>query len=160
MLISDGMGYNQLGAGNLYSDGKLGRRATSASRFAPECPRSPTRPSAAATIPRPAWGSFDYVKSNPIDSAAAATAMSTGVKTYNAAIGVDVNGNRIKHALEYAEERGKATGVISTVQFSHATPAGFVAHNPSRNDYVGIANEMLKQLGRRRHHGRRQPELR
>ncbi|NTU71409.1 MAG: alkaline phosphatase [Coriobacteriia bacterium] len=144
VLISDGMGYNELSAANLYSDGKLVSQGyekfpvrKAMSTFA--------HPSVGGGYdPAQAWATFDYVKANPTDSAAAATAMSTGTKSYNAAIGVDVNGNKLKHALEYAEERGKATGVVSTVEFSHATPAGFVAHNPSRNDYVGIANEMLK----------------
>jgi alkaline phosphatase len=144
VLISDGMGYNELAAANLYSDGKLVSQGYE--RFPVRAAMSTfAHPSVGGGYdPLKAWSSFDYVKANPTDSAAAATAMSTGVKTYNAAIGVDLNGNRLKHALEYAEDRGKATGVVSTVEFSHATPAGFVAHNPSRNDYAGIANEMLK----------------
>ena len=36
-----------------------------------------------------------------------------------------------------------ATGVVTSVQFSHATPAGFVAHNSSRNNYAQIAQEMI-----------------
>lgn len=144
VMISDGMGYDHLVAANLYTDGKPVAQAYES---------FPTR-AAMSTFAHPsvgggydpaqAWATFDYVKNNPTDSAAAATAMSSGIKTYNAAIGVDLNGNRIKHVLETAEEQGKATGVVSTVQLSHATPAGFVAHNPSRNDYSGIANEMLK----------------
>ena len=47
------------------------------------------------------------------------------------------------HALELAEDLGKATGVITSVQFSHATPAAFVAHNISRNNYAVIAQEMI-----------------
>ena len=35
------------------------------------------------------------------------------------------------------------TGVITSVEFSHATPAGFVAHNVSRNNYAEIAEEMI-----------------
>lgn len=144
VMISDGMGYNQLAAADLYTDGKLATQCYE--KFPARVGMSTyAHPSVGGGYdPMQAWASFDYVKSNPTDSAAAATAMSTGVKTYNAAIGVDINGNRIKHALEHAEDKGKATGVVSTVEFSHATPAGFVAHNASRNDYAGIANEMLK----------------
>lgn len=45
--------------------------------------------------------------------------MSTGFKTYNGAIGVDVKEQPLKHALELAEENGKATGVVTSVEFSH-----------------------------------------
>lgn len=93
--------------------------------------------------PELAWSDFDYVNACSTDSAAAATAMSTGVKTYGGAIGVDLDGLPLEHALELAEEKGKATGVITSVQWSHATPAGFVAHNVSRNSYAEIAQEMV-----------------
>jgi alkaline phosphatase len=33
--------------------------------------------------------------------------------------------------------------VVTSVEWSHATPAGFVAHNISRNDYMAIAQEMV-----------------
>jgi len=69
--------------------------------------------------------------------------MATGVKTYDAAIGVDVDGNPVPNTLELAEQKGKATGVVTAVEWSHATPAGFVAHNESRNDYAGIGVEMV-----------------
>jgi alkaline phosphatase len=90
-----------------------------------------------------AWKDFKYVESGATDSAAAATAMATGKKTYNAAIGVDVKRRPLKTVAQQAEAIGKATGVITTVQFSHATPAGFVAHNEHRNNYEAIAQEML-----------------
>jgi alkaline phosphatase len=56
---------------------------------------------------------------------------------------MDLAEEPLKHIIEYAEELGKATGVVSSVEFSHATPAGFVAHNVSRNNYAEIANEMI-----------------
>jgi len=46
-------------------------------------------------------------------------------------------------SLAFAEDRGKATGVVSSVQFSHATPAAFVAHNVNRNNCEKIAREMI-----------------
>jgi alkaline phosphatase len=85
------------------------------------------------------------VKSGATDSASAGTALSTGKKTYDAAIGVDIDRNDLEHLMEEAEELGKSTGVVTSVQFSHATPAAFVAHNVSRNDYSGIALEMLTE---------------
>lgn len=93
--------------------------------------------------PSLAWNDFDYVKSCFTDSAAAATAMATGLKTYDAAIGVDVNGNPVKNVLEAAEEQGKSTGVVTAVPISHATSASFVTHNVSRDDYAAIAWDMI-----------------
>jgi alkaline phosphatase len=54
------------------------------------------------------------------DSAAAATAYATGVRSYNGAIGVDVNGRSVKNLLEYAKEAGKATGLVTTSQVTDA----------------------------------------
>jgi alkaline phosphatase len=64
------------------------------------------------------------------DSAAGMTAIVTGVKTHNGVIsmGPDTvrgkqDGARLKTILEYAEERGLSTGVISNVNIADATPA-------------------------------------
>lgn len=90
-----------------------------------------------------AWSKFDWVKYRFTDSAPAATSMSTGVKTYNGSIGMDVAKDPLTHISEYATDAGMACGVVTNVQLSHATPAGFVAHNTSRNNYAQIANEMF-----------------
>ena len=64
-----------------------------------------------------------------------------------ACIGVDVNGKPLYHVAQRAEALKKSTGVVTSVEWSHATPAGFVAHNASRNDYAAIANEMINDSG-------------
>lgn len=155
VMISDGMGYNQSLAASYYLFGKPDRPVYYRFPFRSAMSTYPGAESLGAPDgdpcagwgydPARAWSEFDYVRICPTDSAAAATAMATGVKTYNAAIGVDVNGERVKNVVEAAEAQGKATGVVTTVEFSHATPAGFVAHNLSRNDYAGIAQEMIYQ---------------
>ncbi|MCG6187939.1 alkaline phosphatase [Maribellus maritimus] len=78
------------------------------------------------------------------DSAAGGTALSTGVRTYNGAIGVDTEKKPIKTILEKAEEKGLATGLVSTSTITHATPASFIAHQPNRNMYEEIADDFLK----------------
>lgn len=78
------------------------------------------------------------------DSAAGATAISTGTKTYNGAIGVGPDKNPIKTILEEASEKGKATGLVSTSSITHATPASFIAHQPSRSQEEDIATDFLK----------------
>lgn len=78
------------------------------------------------------------------DSAAGGTALSSGIKTYNGAIGVDVNRNAVKTILEEAEENGLATGLLSTSAITHATPASFIAHQAARSSYEDIAADFLK----------------
>ena len=69
------------------------------------------------------------------DSAASATAWSTGVKTYNGALGVDVNGKDQMTLLEMAKAAGKATGNVSTAELEDATPAAQISHVTSRKCY-------------------------
>jgi len=77
------------------------------------------------------------------DSAAGGTAISTGKRTYNGAIGVDVNGENLTTILEYSERNGKATGLVSTSAITHATPASFIAHQPKRSMYEEIAADFM-----------------
>ncbi len=90
------------------------------------------------------------------DSASAATALATGVKTDDGNIawlpGDPADGGLKTIAEKLRDRRGMAIGVVSTVPFNHATPAGFVSHNVNRNNYytgykgytgVGIADEIV-----------------
>ncbi len=75
------------------------------------------------------------------DSAGTATALLTGVKTKIGVLGLDEtveegkcgSGNEVRTLLEMAEEKGLATGVISTARITHATPASTFAHAASRD---------------------------
>lgn len=78
------------------------------------------------------------------DSGAGGTSIATGVRTYNGAIGVDTNKLPVKSILQISDEKGKATGLVSTSAITHATPASFIAHQPSRNMYEEIAADFLK----------------
>ncbi len=81
---------------------------------------------------------------NPItDSAAAGTAIATGVKTNNGVIAMDPFGIPLITILELAQDRGMAVGLVTTTQISHATPATFAAHVPDRNMMAEIALQML-----------------
>ncbi len=79
------------------------------------------------------------------DSAASATALSAGVKTYNGAIGVDTNKKPVQTILELAKIQGRKTGVAVTSQINHATPASFGAHNESRHNYDQIADSYFDE---------------
>lgn len=85
------------------------------------------------------YSSSDYVT----DSGAGGTALACGVKTYNGAIGVDSNKSPVKNIREMAEAKGMKTGLVSTSAINHATPASFMAHQVSRNNYEEIAAEFL-----------------
>ena len=90
-------------------------------------------------------GSASYLHQNATDSAAAGTALSTGVKTYNNAMNWSNDNLPITTMPELAKQAGKVVGTVSSVQWSHATPAAFSdAHNVTRNNYISIANEMLR----------------
>ncbi|WP_282853122.1 alkaline phosphatase [Gulosibacter sediminis] len=160
LLIGDGMGYNHLDNMNAYENNEVywqvdrggdnkvkpwGGNSTPTEGFqswehtSMETAWYEQTPYDSFT----AWNDFESSKENPTDSAAAGTAMATGHKTYNAGIGVDYEGNVVENVSERADALDKSAGVVSSVPFSHATPAAFSAHNANRNDYHGIAADQI-----------------
>lgn len=77
------------------------------------------------------------------DSAAAATAFASGVKTYNGAIGVTPDKQPVKTIMEYAKDAGLSTGVVTTSQVTDATGAAFGAHVEDRSKQSDIALQYL-----------------
>ncbi len=77
------------------------------------------------------------------DSAAAGTALATGHKTNNGVISLKPDGTEVKSLIELAEEKGIATGIITTTRLTHATPAVFASHNANRNNENEIAADFL-----------------
>jgi alkaline phosphatase len=82
------------------------------------------------------------------DSASAATAWATGYKTDAGNLawlpGDPATGSLKTIAEILREKKGFAIGVVSTVPFTHATPAAHVSHNVSRNNYLQIADEIIQ----------------
>ncbi|MBC7361936.1 MAG: alkaline phosphatase [Candidatus Aminicenantes bacterium] len=82
------------------------------------------------------------------DSASAATAVATGYKTDDGNIAWlpgDPQEGRLRTLAELMRERiGASIGVVSTVPFSHATPAAHVSHNRSRSNYAQISEEIIR----------------
>src|SRR5918996_162643 len=79
------------------------------------------------------------------DSAAGMTAIVTGVKTHNGVVsqGPDAerglkNGEGLKTILEYAEEKGLSTGVVSNSPMADATPAACYARSNDRGKWGEI----------------------
>lgn len=74
-----------------------------------------------------------YSNNNKLtDSAAAGTALATGVKTNNGVIGLDPKGNKIPNILEIARSNKMKIGIVTTDIITGATPASFSAHAKSR----------------------------
>ena len=144
-FISDGCGYNQVNATSLYQFGETGRQIYE--QFPVRLAMSTYSTNTGGYDPDSAWTSFKYVLRKPTDSAASATAMATGYKTYNKAIGVDTSGRPLGNAVEHFESKGKSTGVITSVPWTHATPASFVAHGEDRGGLGNIASQMVLQSG-------------
>jgi alkaline phosphatase len=79
------------------------------------------------------------------DSAAAATAMASGVKTYNGRVGVDTRNAAVPTVLERAKDAGKAVGIVTTSSVTDATPAAFAAHVDDRSQQQQIARQYLQE---------------
>jgi alkaline phosphatase len=79
------------------------------------------------------------------DSAASATALCSGHKTYNDAINVDAAGRPLEPIAVALQKRGFAVGVVTSVPISHATPACSYAVNVTRDDYQDLSRDLLGQ---------------
>lgn len=86
---------------------------------------------------------YKYIDSGATDSAAAGTVLATGQKTRNGRIDFDKDDQPLPFITQDMKDAGKATGVVSSVMFSHATPATFGAQNISRNNRQEIADQMI-----------------
>ncbi|HHY07828.1 MAG TPA: alkaline phosphatase [Corynebacteriales bacterium] len=153
VMIGDGMGYNTLDLTNLHLRGTTGYQVN-------------PNGSAVKNEKQPGFQSYSYVGMStyaivgayngpiawtstaaatgiPTDSAAAGTAMASGHKTFHGIIGMTPSGKPLPNITERAKALGKAAGVVSSVPYSHATPAAYVAHEISRNNYHNITNQMI-----------------
>lgn len=124
LFIGDGMGENHRIAATWLSQDLDGQLEMDAMPFA-------------------GWAVTSTAYDQVTDSAASATAISTGVKTSNRRVGVTPRVEPLITILEQAKEIGMATGLVTTVQMSHATPAAFASHVNNRDDMLEIAVQMV-----------------
>ncbi|MEW9209180.1 alkaline phosphatase [Citrobacter werkmanii] len=130
LLIGDGMGDSEITAARNYAEGAGG--------FFKGIDALPLTGQYTHYALDKKTGKPDYVT----DSAASATAWTTGVKTYNGALGVDIHEKDHATILEMAKAAGLATGNVSTAELQDATPAALVAHVTSRKCYgPGVTRE-------------------
>lgn len=76
------------------------------------------------------------------DSAASGTALASGTKTYNGAIGMDADTVPVYGIAQWANEAGVPVGIGSSVSINHATPAAQYAHTVTRHQYYDIATQL------------------
>jgi alkaline phosphatase len=141
LMISDGCGYNCFDLASLYQYGRTGEQVYES--FPVRYAVSTYSASSTPYDPQKAWASFDFVLSDPTDSAAAATAMATGIKTNDDVVCLSPDGTRLTNIIEVAETLGKKTGTVTSVPFCHATPAAFLAHEEGRYNYEEIARQII-----------------
>lgn len=127
-IVGDGMGIAHREAVRLTTVGREGDLEMNQLRFQGWTQTDPADPAEVVT-----------------DSAAGATAFSTGVRSYNGAIAVDLDGEPVGTLLERAERAGKSTGLVTTSQVTDATPAAFGAHVLDRGDHSEIARQYLEE---------------
>lgn len=127
-FIGDGMGLNQVNTTEMYLGEQQGRIGT--------------EPLCFASFPVAGMATTFSASNSITDSAAGGTALATGVKTYNGAIGVDANKERVMSVAERAKRAGKKVGVTTSVSVDHATPAAFYGHQPDRSMYYEIALQL------------------
>jgi alkaline phosphatase len=140
IMIADGGGFNHYKSADYYT---CGRSPCQPYEGFPVRLAMSTYPYGGSYDANLAWRSFDYVDKGATDSAAAATAMATGFKTHNKTLGLDTYGRPVLNLSERAKQLGKAAGVITTVFFDDATPAGFCIHNGARGNLTQIADDMV-----------------
>ena len=130
-FIGDGMGVNQVQGTEYYLGELEGKTGISPLQFT-QFPYSTVATTFSAT-------------NRVTDSAAAGTALATGHKTKNGAIGVlkDLQ-TPVNSVAVWAKNSGKRVGVATSVSVDHATPAAFYAHVAGRGSYYNIGKDLYK----------------
>lgn len=130
-FIGDGMGVNQVQGTEYYLGELEGKTGISPLQFT-QFPYSTVATTFSAT-------------NRVTDSAAAGTALATGHKTKNGAIGVlkDLQ-TPVNSVAVWAKNSGKRVGVTTSVSVDHATPAAFYAHVAGRGSYYNIGKDLYK----------------
>ncbi|MGL6194745.1 MAG: alkaline phosphatase [Thermoguttaceae bacterium] len=153
IMIGDGCGFNSYIAGSYWRNGELGKQAVDkfpvlvgVSTFSITKAGQPDH--AKGYDPKVIWADLGGARAGTdsttvTDSSSAATAIYSGQKTYNGAMGVGFDKQPIKTLPQFVEKLGKSTGAISTVEISHATPGAFGSHHEKRDDYAIIFNQMF-----------------
>ena len=126
ICIGDGMGFEQVKAANYYADA----------------------PMSFELFPYQGQMMTRSANSSVTDSAAGGTGIATGVKVNNGVISMAYpgDGSELETLWEYYQARGRSAGLVTTTYITHATPATFGSHEPSRSYTSNIASDYLNQV--------------
>ena len=132
MFIGDGMGLASITSARVWSKGSTGRLAME-------------------TFPITGVAKTHSSSNFVTDSAASATALASGIKTYNGAIGMTDpkldpkrSSRPVETIFDIVGSMGKVTGVVTTTRITHATPASYYAHVEARSMEEEIASWLAK----------------
>jgi len=157
LMIADGCGYNSYAAGAM-ADGRLGKEifnrhgwtemamSTYPLRLAEKPSGEGKQDPNLVYDPAKAWDpvtGYKWLTDTPTDSGASATVYSTGQKTYRHSICWSDLDRPMPNAYDVFQAAGKSVGVVTSVEWSDATPAAMIAHNRDRENHSEIAREML-----------------
>lgn len=125
IFIADGMGFSHMAASSMVRHGIDGESAWE--RFE-----------------HSGWHVPHLVDGLVTDSAASATAFSTGSATTSETVAMDAEGKPLRTLLEQASAQGYRTGIVTDSYLWDATPASFIAHSRSRRDYKSLAGQLAE----------------
>ena len=130
-FIGDGMGVNQVLGTEMYRAELQGNIGVVPLQF--------------SLFPNVTMATTFSATNGVTDSAASGTALATGEKTKNGAIGVlkDLK-TPVSSIAVWAKEAGYKVGVTTSVSVDHATPSAFYAHEASRNNYYNIGLDLYE----------------
>ncbi|WP_369373772.1 alkaline phosphatase [Promicromonospora sp. Populi] len=144
-LVGDGMGRNHVDAARIRYYGADGRLAMETLPVVGQVTTYAIQKNSGQP------GEDDFVPEYVTDSASSATAWASGVKSYNAALGVDGKGEVVPTLMELAKDAGYRTGNVSTAEITDATPASQASHVIARGcqgpDYSAAACQDLAITG-------------
>lgn len=123
LMVGDGMGFEHVRGGGLYAHGAEG------SLYMESLPVQGRLQTASL--------------SGLTDSAAAATTMATGVKTWNAVLGLDPHGDPVPDVADHARERGMRVGIVTSDKLTGATPGAFMVDVDSRYDADAVTDAIV-----------------
>lgn len=128
-FIGDGMSFNHILGTELYNTEKAGAKETLRLNFTQFDTRNFVT---------------NYSASNLVtDSAAAGTALATGVKTANSYVGVDAEGNELNTIADEASKLGYKVGLVTNVGINHATPSCFYGHSSDRFGFPKLVDDYI-----------------
>ncbi len=128
-FIGDGMGINQVLGTEMYRSEQQGNIGALQMQF--------------TQFPYSTFATTFSATNGVTDSAASGTALATGTKTKNGAIGVEKDlTTPVNSVAVWAKDAGYRVGIATSVSVDHATPSAFYAHQGSRNSYYNIGKDL------------------